>query len=175
MELENILSELEALVINARRVPFSNKRVIEEDDLADIIDTLKQAVPAEIKKSKQIILERDKILEKARIEGDEHISRTKEYSRTVIEKEEIYEQAKREAAELKRIAFENSSQTLEKAQLEAADILNAAEEQSEKIKEEAHIYVMELLDYVQNVVGQAQANTQNVIEAIQETRINIKI
>ena len=93
----------------------------------------------------------------------------------MIEKEEIYEQAKREAAELKRIAFENSSQTLEKAQLEAADILNAAEEQSEKIKEEAHIYVMELLDYVQNVVGQAQANTQNVIEAIQETRINIKI
>lgn len=175
MDLETILNNLENLVINSSRVPFSNKRIIEEDDLADIVDMLKQAIPAEIKKSRQILQERDKILERARIEGDEHISRTKEYSRTLIEKEEIFEQAKRESAELKKNSFEESSRLLEKAQIESEEIIKAAHEQSEKIKEEAHEYVADMLDYVQQTVQQAQLNTQNIIESIQETRINIKL
>ena len=175
MDLETILNNLENLVINSSRVPFSNKRIIKEDDLADIVDMLKQAIPAEIKKSRQILQERDKILERARIEGDEHISRTKEYSRTLIEKEEIFEQAKRESAELKKNSFEESSRLLEKAQIESEEIIKAAHEQSEKIKEEAHEYVADMLDYVQQTVQQAQLNTQNIIESIQETRINIKL
>ena len=170
MGFEEILDSLENLVLNSKRVPLTNKRVIEEDDIADIIDLLKQAMPQEIKKAKQIIDERDKIMDKARTEGDDHIYRAKEYSRTLIEKEEIFEQAKKEASDIKRAAFEESERLRAQAQHDSNDILNSAREEADSIKSEARGYVVSMLDYMQKTVEAVQDNNRQIIEAVEETK-----
>lgn len=170
MGFEEILDSLESLVLNSKRVPLTNKRVIEEDDIADIIDLLKQAMPQEVKKAHQIIEERDRIMDKARNEGDDHIYRAKEYSRTLIEKEEIFEQAKKEASEIKRFAFEESERVRTQAQQDSNEILNNAREESDVLKSETRGYVISMLEYMQKTVEAVQENNRKIIEAVEETK-----
>ena len=40
MTVDGILDELESLLIDASRVPFTNKRIIEEDDVMKLLDYL---------------------------------------------------------------------------------------------------------------------------------------
>lgn len=170
MGFEEILDSLENLVLHSKRVPLTNKRVIEEDDIADIIDLLKQAIPQEIKKAKQIIEERDRIMDKARNEGDDHIYRAKEYSRTLIEKEEIHELARKEASDLKRAALEESERLRAQAQHDSNEVLNSAREEADVIKSEARGYVVSMLDYMQKTVEAVQENNRQIIEAVEETK-----
>ena len=174
MGFDEILDSLENLVLNSKRVPLTNKRVIEEDDIADIIDLLKQALPIEIKKAKQIIEERDRIMDKARTEGDDHIYRAKEYSRTLIEKEEIFDQAKREASDLKRVAFEESDRLRTQAQHDANELLNSAREEADGIKNEAREYAIGIFDYVQETVEALQNRNQHIVDALTERKDKIR-
>ncbi len=100
MSFEDVLNELENLIIEAQRVPFSSKRLIEEDELADIVDSLKSVIPEEIKKAKSLLVERNKMLADAKTESEDIIEKTKDYARTLVKDQEIYLMAKKEAEEL---------------------------------------------------------------------------
>ena len=65
MTIEGILDELESLLIDAARVPFTNKRVLEEDDFIRLLDELREKLPSSITEASQIVTERQRILENA--------------------------------------------------------------------------------------------------------------
>ena len=53
------------LVSNARRVPLMDKIMLDENDLLNIIDDLKEAIPREIKSANQVLEEQKNIVDKA--------------------------------------------------------------------------------------------------------------
>ncbi|OQY80377.1 MAG: hypothetical protein B6D41_21120 [Chloroflexi bacterium UTCFX4] len=65
-----LVDRLEAAINKGTAVPFSNKRMIDEDECLDIIDQLRIAVPEEIKQSRRVTQEKDRILAQAKEEAD---------------------------------------------------------------------------------------------------------
>jgi hypothetical protein len=61
MSIEKILEEMENLLLDAPRVPLTNKRVVEEDDLARLIDELREEFPGEIMEATRIMQDRQHI------------------------------------------------------------------------------------------------------------------
>lgn len=61
---------MEAAINKGTAVPFSNKRMIDEDECLDIIDQLRIAVPEEIKQSRRVTQEKDRILAQAKEEAE---------------------------------------------------------------------------------------------------------
>ncbi len=54
--LDGLFDEFLDLVSNARRVPLMDKIMLDENDLLNIIDDLKEAIPREIKSANQSCL-----------------------------------------------------------------------------------------------------------------------
>ena len=63
--LDGLFDEFLDLVSNARRVPLMDKIMLDENDLLNIIDDLKEAIPREIKSANQVLEEQKNIVDKA--------------------------------------------------------------------------------------------------------------
>lgn len=75
MNSDKLLEDLESLVMNASKVPFTNKKMIEEEELLQIIDDLKESMPAELEQSKKVLAEKDKIIADAQHHADSMVRR----------------------------------------------------------------------------------------------------
>ncbi|MPM17149.1 hypothetical protein SDC9_63534 [bioreactor metagenome] len=100
MSIDEILDELENLLVDASRVPFTNKRIIEEDDLARAIDALREAMPNDIAEAKHIISERKHILEEAQKEGQNIVEQAKNYVMKLTDENVITQQAQESAGSI---------------------------------------------------------------------------
>ncbi len=64
-DVDALIDELESLVARGRRMPL-RKLLIDEDDLLNLVDRLRTAIPAEVRQAHAVLDEHDRILESAR-------------------------------------------------------------------------------------------------------------
>lgn len=111
MTVEEIMEEMENLLLEAARVPFTNKRVIDEDDLGRLIDELREVLPGELMEANRVINERQRILEDAQKEAQGIVDQGKNYIHRLTDESAISRQAQDQANDL-----------LQQAQKEARDL-----------------------------------------------------
>jgi hypothetical protein len=93
-----LVDRLEAAVNKGTAVPFSNKRMIDEDECLDIIDQLRIAVPEEIKQSRRVTQEKDRILAQAKEEADRIVQMARDESAHMADMSEVAKTAQARAA-----------------------------------------------------------------------------
>lgn len=111
MEIFTLLENLEDLVENSSKVPFSSKVMVDKAELGEILEEIRLKLPDELKQAKRIKDERLNILNDAQKESDallkeaemkiiqmvdEHVI-TKQ---AIMQKEEIVENANRISKEI---------------------------------------------------------------------------
>ena len=55
--LDRIFDEMYNLISAASRIPLTDKIIVEESDLAEILDDLKEAIPREVKSAAKLLEE----------------------------------------------------------------------------------------------------------------------
>ncbi len=97
MDILYLVDRLEAAINKGTAVPFSNKRMIDEDECLDIIDQLRIAVPEEIKQSRRVTQEKDRILAQAKEEADRITTLAREESARMADMSEVVKTAQTRA------------------------------------------------------------------------------
>mgnify|MGYP000332870802 FL=1 len=133
MTVNKILEEIENLLVNAGRVPFTNKCIIEEDDLAQLLDELRDALPQEIMEAKRIINERQRILEEAQQEARKIVEQAQTYISRLTDENVINKQAQEQAAEIVARAAREARELEYSANKYADDVFKYLEENLEKV------------------------------------------
>ena len=64
-----VVDRLEELVGIGKRVPFSGRVMVEEEEFLALVDQFRAAVPNEIKQAQRVIKERERIIGEAQDEG----------------------------------------------------------------------------------------------------------
>lgn len=77
MKTEKLLEDLENLIATSGHMPLTSKRLIEEEDMMRIIDSINESLPLEMEESRRIMAERDKILADAQRQADTLIAQAK--------------------------------------------------------------------------------------------------
>ncbi len=145
MAIEDILEEMENLILESARLPFTNKRVIEEDDLALLMDQLREAMPAEIKEAKRLLTDRTRILDEANKEGQKIIEQAKTYGMKLTDENIITRQAKEHANEIIGQAQKSAQELRLSAVQYADDVFRYLETSAEKTLEtikQGHVNLM---------------------------------
>lgn len=135
MTIEEILDQLEGLLLEAARVPFTNKRVIEEDDLARLLDDLREALPGEVVEAKRIVAERQRILEDAQREAQNIVDQAKNYIHKLTDENIITRQAQEQATELIALAKQDAKNLQNDAVSYADEVFKHIEANLEKTLE----------------------------------------
>ena len=89
-DVQNLLDMLYTLVDEAKNAPLSNdKCVINRDEALDLLDEIRGQLPAELKRAREILLARDRLVEEAKREV-EQMRRQAEFDvRTKVSDSEI--------------------------------------------------------------------------------------
>jgi vacuolar-type H+-ATPase subunit H len=135
MKTNDILEEMETLLLNASRVPFTNRRVIEEDDLLRLIDALHESLPLELMEAGRIVTERQRILDEAQKSAQEIVEQAKGYIIKLTDENVITKQAQEQAQEIMNHSRQSSEELKQDAVSYASDVFKHLECNLEKTLE----------------------------------------
>lgn len=117
MDVFQQLDRIEDLIVSSKHVPFSNSVMVNEAELFELLDEFRSSLPEELKQARWMVKEKQEIMEEARKEAERIREEAQEERRRLIEETEIIKAAK---AEAERIVEEAQAQARE-IRLEAED------------------------------------------------------
>ena len=139
MEIFTLLETLEDIMERSKTVPFTEKTIVEKDEVLEIIKEIRLKLPDELKQAKWVKEERERILQESQKEADD------------IVKE----------AENRIIAMIDEHEITRKAYEQKAEIIETANEMSREISKGTKDYADNILEKVQTVLEDALKTVEN--------------
>lgn len=172
--LDGLFDEFLDLVSNARRVPLMDKIMLDENDLLNIIDDLKEAIPREIKSANQVLEEQKNIVDKAYADADRIVQQAKEEAERIVsvaqaeadakvQQEEIVKQANAVAEDIKANALRYQEETK-----------LAADEYALQVKQSSLKYADDMLEFLSGNLTSALGGLKENIQSVKEEMNNIQ-
>lgn len=127
MDIQFLVERLEALVVNARKVPMTSQIILEQATMLDLIDQLRVAIPEEVRAARRVNQETDRVLGKARDEAEQIIGAAQEQAALLLQDQSILREAESKSQELLDQAQSKSEETMSGADQYAADVLERLE------------------------------------------------
>ena len=115
---EDYLDAMDEILDKAQAIPFSSKKsVVDVDQLRECIDHIRMYTPDEIKNAKSIVQDRKSLMDDAKKQAEEIITRAEARASAMVENSEITKAAQAKAAEIEKNAL-----------IKARAVKNAADE-----------------------------------------------
>jgi len=133
MDILHLIDRLEELFNEGSSLPFLKKVAIDEDKLLDLIDQLRLSIPDEIKKAQSVINQKERVLAQAQEEANRTVTLAKEQAQKLVEKDVIVQDARMVADEIIRKATEETKVIKIEADQYAIDSLDHLEIELTKI------------------------------------------
>jgi len=100
VDILHLIDRLEELFNESRPIPFTHNVIVDEDKMLDLIDQMRVAIPEEMKKSQQLLAQRDRLLAQAQEEANRTISLAREKGDQLIERDSLVQSAQARAEQL---------------------------------------------------------------------------
>ncbi|MDI6715930.1 MAG: ATPase [Actinomycetota bacterium] len=100
MDMMALIDQLEDIIANGRKVPFSGSVIIKEQKIYEIIDDLRAALPEELKQARWIVKERQEMIDEAEREANRIIEEGRRKAESMVMETEIVKQAEKKANEI---------------------------------------------------------------------------
>lgn len=135
----HLIDRLENLITSATPVLMTQKRMINEAEVLEIIDQLRVAIPEELRQAKRVNQERERMLADAQAEADRIVANAQQQAALMLQESELVKAAEQHAEAL-----------IEDARAEARRVLDDAEAKSEQMHRDADEYAFEVLSTLEN-------------------------
>lgn len=139
MDILHLVDRLEELFNNSRPIPLTHNVIVDEDKFLDIIDQMRISVPDEVKKAQEVFSKKDRVMAQAQEEATRTLQLAREKADGLVEKELLVQDAKRRA-----------EQIIDQARAEAENIKNGADQYAIDSLTKMEHEVEQLLNQVRN-------------------------
>lgn len=151
--IEDLIEEMYDVLDKGWKMPLSAGKVfVDGEEVRQILDEIKEEIPAEVRKAKAIVADRTQIIEDAHREADSILRVAQEKAEALVDQDEIVRQAQQKANELLAQA-QAKYREMRKASTEYVDEL------MRRTDESLSEYLAELRKTRQNIKT-SQRNTQ---------------
>ena len=147
--LIELLDRLEEIIEDSRRMPLTNKVMIDAYDVLELIDKIRLSLPDEVKKAEEVVKERDRIIADATREAENMKGSATEYLKSKVSEEEIVKAAKEESER----------------------ILNEARQEAESIRKGANEYAAHVLTKLDDNLARALQVIRRGVEELEKGSI----
>ena len=126
-EIFTLLETIEDILEKSKGVPFSNKVLVDKEEILEQISELRLKLPEELKQAKWIKEERQRILVEAQKEADDIVKEAENRIISMIDEHEITKKAYEKKAEIIETANEMSREISKGTKDYADNVLNGIE------------------------------------------------
>lgn len=151
MDILHLVDRLEELFNESRPIPLTHSVVVDEDRVLEIIDQMRISIPDEVKKSQQVLAQRDRVMAQAQEEANRTLNLAKRRGEESLSRDSV----------------------VEAAQERAEQILDQARADSEAMRSEADEYSVESLAALEDELNRLINQTRNGIVKLNAERQHI--
>jgi hypothetical protein len=152
-----LVDRLEELVGIGKRVPFSGRVMVEEEQFLALVDQLRIAVPNEIKQAQRVIKERERIIAESQDEAAKILETARKRAEYFVSEQGILNEARQQSEDLLR-------QVEERRNRSKSEIDDFALQQFNKLEEA----MREGLEIIDTAVRETVATLERARDAIGE-------
>ncbi len=145
MDILHLIDRLEEILNESRPIPLTHTVLVDEDKVLDLIDQMRVAIPEEVKKAQQVLLQRDRILAQTQEEANRTLALARDRSEQLVERESI----------------------VQAAQARANDVGSQEVARIQQIQQEADNYVLETLTHLEMELDRMITQVRNGITTLQ--------
>ena len=141
MAVVDTLKKLEDLVAEASHLPFSDKALVNDDEIVHLVEELRMDLPKELNRASEIMQEQESILSRAHGEAKEIVDAAQVRANQMIDESEIVIQAKERARAIMQQTQDQAREIMEQAQTSAANLQSDADAYANQVFEQliAHV------------------------------------
>jgi cell division septum initiation protein DivIVA len=132
-DLLALLDELEGYLSDAGRIPLTGKIMVSEEEVFEIIDRLRRAIPETLHQAQRTNRERDRLMQQAREEGEAIVQEARAYAEKLVRESAITQHAQEEADRILDEARRVSREIRVGAREYADDLLENVESSMHKV------------------------------------------
>ena len=138
MDFDQALQELQQLYASSSRVPgFRRKVMVDADEFAAVLNNIRTVMPADVQEARQILLQKDSILNQAYLEAQRVKTSAEEEVATQLEAAQQEHRNKVGESEVTKSATTQAQETMDHAMTEAEDIVQDAQRRAYRIISES--------------------------------------
>ncbi|HSG46164.1 MAG TPA: hypothetical protein VLA72_23730 [Anaerolineales bacterium] len=100
MDILQLIDTLEELFNESKAVPLTRNVMVDEDRMLDIIDSMRIAIPEEVKKAQQLLSQRDRVLAQAQEEANRTLELARQKSDQLVTKDTVAQEARKRADQI---------------------------------------------------------------------------
>lgn len=146
MDILHLIDRLEELFNQSKPFPLTRNVMVDEDKMLDIIDQMRIAIPEEVKKAQQILVQKDRVMAQAQEEANRMLEIARQKADDLVHRDLIVVEAQRRA-----------EQIVSQARLDA-----------EATRSEADDYVLDTLRHLQDELERTTTQVRNGIRTVEE-------
>jgi len=163
--IDEILEKMEEILDDSAGVPFSNKAMVNKKEFFNLIMDVRLKLPNEIKQSKWVVEERNKILIEAQEEATYKVKEAESEKFQMINEHEIT-----------KMAYEQSEEIIENAKKVSREIRLGAREYADEVLEKLEQQISTTVEIAHTNFVQLEKYILNEMESINENRkeLNVK-
>jgi hypothetical protein len=122
-----LLDRLEELVGVGRRMPFSTRVMVEEEEFLGLLDQIRAAVPREIRQAQRVVEERSDIITSAQQEAAKILDMARSQAEYIISEQGVVNEARQRGEELLREAEQQRRESMAQIDQYALQQISEAE------------------------------------------------
>lgn len=164
MDIDYLIDRLEALITSGKRVPLSNKVMVDEQECLDLIDQMRAVVPEEVKAAKRTLLDRERILNDADEDARQIVEHAEQEREIMISREGLLAEAERRRDEV----ISEATQEAYDLRTQAQAIYDEAVGQTQEMREGANNYTMQVLQELDALLGKHLGMVRNGLQSFQQ-------
>ena len=126
-EMIGLLDELEDVLTKSTRLPFVHRLMVDEERATALLDRLRAAVPEEVRRARQVLRERDQLLEQARRQAQRIAEQAQQEASMRLEQDGLLDEAKQRSLQLTDTARREAESVRRGADDYARDVLTQIE------------------------------------------------
>jgi len=116
------LDRLEEILLESTRVPFSSNRLVNEQEVIDLLDSLRDNLPKDIFKAQKIITQGQEYIEQSKVNANNIINQANDDRNKLINTRGVREEAERQINELITNSTQKAKRTINEANRKASDV-----------------------------------------------------
>jgi len=153
MDILHLVDRLEELFNESRPIPLTHSVVVDEDRVLEIIDQMRISIPDEVKKSQQVLAQRDRVMAQAQEEANRTLTLAKRRGEESMSRDSVVE-----------AAHERAEQILDQARADVESMRSEADEYAVETLAALEDELTRLLNQTRNGIAKMSAERERIME-----------
>lgn len=172
--MEKYLIQIEDVLETSKAVPFSGKVAVDKDLIYDIIDEIRLNLPSELKESKKLIENKDKVLREAEKRSVSAIESAQNDAATILQDAENKALRMTSEHEIYKNAVEEAELLMEEAKRDAKNVRINAMDYADEMLSKAEQAMRSTIDQIDKNHNTAQDYYQRILDTLYENRQELR-